>query len=146
MKKNIFRKGHFWKRPLKRYEDASRYCHWEHDGAKLVEILSQSENDNLVSALGKYINGKNFWLGLCHGSKRPENSDEWTWQFSGEGLDNYSNWAQGEPGLIGSGRYCVQGYGMNNDIKWYSNNIDAVGSKKFICQMERGLVCPTGMK
>ena len=130
----------------KSYEDATRFCHWEHDGAKMVEILNQSENDNLVNALGKYINGKNFWLGLCKGSKRPETSDEWTWQFSGEGLDNYSNWAQGEPSAIGSARYCAKGYGWNDDIMWYSSNIDADARQNFICQMERGLVCPSGMK
>ena len=112
----------------------------------MVEILSQSEDDNLINALGNYINSQNFWLGLCKGSKRPENSDEWTWQFSGVGLDNFSNWGLGEPLDIGSARYCAKGYISRNDITWYASNIDKSAKQKFICQMERGLVCPPGME
>ena len=65
-------------------------CQRAIDGAKLVKIETDKENDFIKN---EYLNTRGiYWIGLSD----IDNEDEWKWT-DGTGLTGYNKWKSGQP-------------------------------------------------
>ena len=77
------------------WNNAKVNCQRAIDGAKLVKIETEKENDFIKN---KYLNTSGiYWIGLSD----IDNEGEWKWT-DGTGLTGYKKWKSGQPNNLGN--------------------------------------------
>ena len=108
-------------------------CQRAIDGAKLVKIETDKENDFIKN---KYLNTSGiYWIGLSD----IDNEGEWKWT-DGTGLTGYKKWKSGQPNNVGN-QDCVailEGDYTNGHYNAEWNDLKCSRQLGYICKKSPG--------